>query len=493
MGPVTSNGAARILAVDDRQENLTAVEAVLAPLGHHLVTAGSGEEALRHLLRDDFAVILMDVRMPTMDGFETVELMKRRKRNEDTAVIFLTGVEKEARQVFRGYSAGAVDYISKPVDADVMRSKVAVLVDLHQKTAALKESEERFRTAFANAPIGIALIAPDGEWLQANEALCDMLGRSPAELFRRPLYELTCPEDRQRELREFRRLIAEKPRFHQAEKHLVHSDGRVVRALVSVSLAVDAQGRPLNFIWQLVDVTELERRAAELERSNAELEQFGSIAAHDLSEPLRVISGFADLLQSRYAAQLDEEGNRLLDTIGDGSARMQRVIDDLLAYAQIGRETPREPVACDEVVEQTLATLVHRIEETGAVVKVDPLPTVEGDPTQLGQLFQNLIGNALKFTGDRRPKVHVSAASEGAAWRFSVRDNGLGVDPQHVERIFEPFRRLHTRDAFPGTGIGLAIAARIVELHGGRIWVEPAPGGGSVFTFTTADRANGSG
>jgi two-component system, chemotaxis family, sensor kinase Cph1 len=484
---VTSNGAARILAVDDHRENLAAVEAVLAPLGHDVVTADSGEEALRYVLRDDFAVILMDVRMPTMDGFETVELMKRRRRNEDTAVIFLTGVEKDAPQVFRGYSAGAVDYISKPVDSDVLRSKVAVLVDLYRKTAALKESEERFRTAFANAPIGIALIAPDGEWLQANQALCYMLGRSPAELFKQPICEYTCPEDRPRERRKFQRVIAEKPRFHQAEKRLVHSDGRIVRTLVSVSLAVDGQGKPLNFIWQLVDVSELERRAAELERSNAELERFGSIAAHDLSEPLRVISGFAELVQRRYPEQLDEEGNRLLHGIADGSARMQKLIDDLLAYAKAGRETSREPVACGEVVEQTLATLAQRIEETEAVITVDSLPTVEGDPTQLGQLFQNLIGNALKFTNDARPEVQVSAEREEAGWRFSVRDNGPGIDPQHAELIFEPFRRLHHRDDFPGTGIGLAIAARIVEIHGGRIWVEALPGGGSDFTFTIAN------
>ena len=184
---VSSNGAAPILVVDDDRKNLTALKTVLAPLGCEVVTAASGEEALRILLREDFAVILMDVRMPTMDGFETLELIKRRKRNQDTAVIFLTGVEKEARQVFRGYTAGAVDYISKPVDTDVLRSKVSVLVDLHRKTDALKESEERFRTAFANAPIGIALIGPEGEWLQANEALCDMLGRSSAELFQRPI------------------------------------------------------------------------------------------------------------------------------------------------------------------------------------------------------------------------------------------------------------------------------------------------------------------
>jgi PAS domain S-box-containing protein len=226
---VSANGGAPILVVDDDRKNLAALKTVLAPLGCDVVTAASGEEALRILLREDFAVILMDVRMPTMDGFETLELIKRRKRNQDTAVIFLTGVEKEARQVFRGYTAGAVDYISKPVDSDVLRSKVAVLVDLHRKTDALKESEERFRLAFANAPIGIALIGPDGEWLQANEALCDMLGRSSAELFRRPICEYTPPADREEERREFQRLIAEKPPFYRGEKRLEHKDGRVVR------------------------------------------------------------------------------------------------------------------------------------------------------------------------------------------------------------------------------------------------------------------------
>ena len=485
---MSSNGAAPILVVDDDHKNLAALETVLAPLGHNVVTADSGEEALRHLLRNDFAVILMDVRMPTMDGFETLELIKRRKRNQDTAVIFLTGVEKETRQVFRGYSAGAVDYISKPVDTDVLRSKVAVLVDLHSKTDALKESEERFRTAFANAPIGIALIGPDGEWLQANEALCDMLGRSSAELFRRPICEFTRPADRQHERREFRRLIAEKPRFYRAEKRLEHRDGRVVRALVSVSLAVDAQARPLNFIWQLVDVTELERRADDLARSNAELEQYAHVISHDLKEPLRSIGGFVQLLERRYQGALDDEAHRFIGFTVAGVERMQALIDDLLSYSRAGAgELQRDRVDSRELVNRALASLDAAVREAGAEVELGELPPIVADERGLGQVFQNLLSNAIKFRAGDAPRVEVSAKHADGAWSFGVADSGIGVESAHAERIFRIFQRLHTRDEYGGTGVGLAICKRIVERHGGRIWCEPRPAGGTVFRFTIPD------
>jgi two-component system, sensor histidine kinase and response regulator len=230
---------------------------------------------------------------------------------------------------------------------------------------------------------------------------------------------------------------------------------------------------------------ELAAAAAELERSNAELERFGSIIAHDLFEPLRVISGFAGLVRSRYGDQLEEEGNRFLDLIGDATTRMEKLIDDLLAYARVGRGTSRGPVECGDVVEQVLASLAIRLDESSATVQVEPLPTVHGDASQLGQLFQNLIGNALKFVGDAPPKVRVHAEREDGGWRFSVEDNGPGVDPDNAERIFEAFQRLESRDV-PGTGIGLAICKRIVELHGGRIWVEALPNGGSAFRFTIA-------
>jgi PAS domain S-box-containing protein len=259
--PLTSE----ILVVDDQADSLRALETVLAPLGHDVVKAGSGEEALKRLLERDFAVIVMDVRMPGLDGVETVELIKRRRRNEDVSVIFLTGAGDDTEQITRGYSAGAIDYIVKPVDPDVLRSKVAILIELQRKNAELRESEERFRTAFEDAPIGMGLSTLDGRWLEVNSALCDLVGRSAVQLLEQPLWELAHPADRQKERDTWRRLLRDRPRLDQSEKRFMRHDGKVVHALVNVSLTMDGHGEPMGYLWQLVDVTE--QRRAEAERA----------------------------------------------------------------------------------------------------------------------------------------------------------------------------------------------------------------------------------
>jgi PAS domain S-box-containing protein len=261
---MTGQGA--ILVVDDQPESLVALRTVLEPLGRDVITATSGEDALKHLLTDDFAVIVMDVRMPGLDGFETVELIKRRDRHEDTAVIFLTAGDADAEQITRGYSAGAVDYILKPVDADVLRSKVAMLLELQQKNAELRASEERFRAAFEGAPIGMGLSTVDGRWLEVNDALCELLGRTQTQLLEQPLWELAHPADQARERDAVRRLLLrDRPLFDQSEKRFMRPNGDVVHAIVSVSLTADGHDRPQGYIWQLVDVTE--QRRAEAERA----------------------------------------------------------------------------------------------------------------------------------------------------------------------------------------------------------------------------------
>jgi PAS domain S-box-containing protein len=260
-----ASATADILVVDDQADSVIALETVLAPLGQPVATARSGEEALKLLLERDFAVIVMDVRMPGLDGFETVELIKQRRRNEDVSVIFLTGADADGKQVTRGYSAGAVDYMVKPVDPDVLRSKVAVLLELQRKNAELRESEERFRTAFEDAPIGMGLSSIEGRWLAVNAALCDLLGRSPVQLIEQPLWQLAHPADRERERDAWRRLLRDKPRLEQSEKRFLRHDGEVVHALVNVSLTMDARGEPVGYVWQLVDVTE--QRRAEAERA----------------------------------------------------------------------------------------------------------------------------------------------------------------------------------------------------------------------------------
>jgi PAS domain S-box-containing protein len=243
------------------------------------------------------------------------------------------------------------------------------------------------------------------------------------------------------------------------------------------------------------DVTErraaervLEDRARDLERSNAELEQFAYVASHDLSEPLRMVSSYLQLLRRRYAGQLDADADEFIDFAVDGAARMRDLIDDLLTYSRAGRSgAALVPVASRALVERIAEGVCAGEDARQADVRIGDLPVVLGDEQQLGQLFQNLIGNAVKFVPeDRTPVVEVTAERDGARWRFTVADNGIGLEPAHAERIFRMFQRLHTRESYPGTGIGLAIAKKVVERHGGTIWAAPRPEGGSVFHFTLA-------
>jgi light-regulated signal transduction histidine kinase (bacteriophytochrome) len=230
---------------------------------------------------------------------------------------------------------------------------------------------------------------------------------------------------------------------------------------------------------------QLNHYTAELARSNAELEQFAYVASHDLQEPLRMVASFTQLLGKRYRGKLDQDADEFIDFAVDGATRMQRLINDLLAYSRVGtRGNPLELIDCNIIFRQTRDNLAKAIEDSGAIIFQDPLPTVKGDEVQLIQLFQNLVANAIKFRGAEPPQIQVSAEQKGPEWVFAVTDNGIGIAPEHHERIFSIFQRLHQRSEYPGTGIGLAICKKIVERHGGRIWVESQTGNGSTFYFT---------
>ena len=229
----------------------------------------------------------------------------------------------------------------------------------------------------------------------------------------------------------------------------------------------------------------LARTLADLQRSNRELEQFAYVASHDLQEPLRMVSSYTQLLARRYEGQLDEKAKKYVHYAVDGAVRMQTLIDDLLAYSRVGRQDkPIESTDSHSALGEARRNLAVMIEKTRAIITNDDLPTVRAVPSQLVMLFQNLISNAVKFQREGVPSVHVAARDDGREWVFSVRDNGIGIDPQHADRVFVIFQRLHTRDEYPGTGIGLAVCQRIVERHGGRIWFESKPGKGTTFFFT---------
>jgi signal transduction histidine kinase len=243
-------------------------------------------------------------------------------------------------------------------------------------------------------------------------------------------------------------------------------------------------GQPM-ILLALEDISERKEIQRELERSNRDLEQFAYVASHDLQEPLRVVTSFTQLLAKRYKGKLDSDADEFVAYIVDGADRMYRLINDLLAYARLGsHEAEFGATDCEAVLADALSNLGSAIEENGATVSHDPLPNVKADRDQLSRLFQNLLSNAIKFRAADPPVVHLSARRNENEWLFSVRDNGIGIDPEHFEHIFLIFKRLHGRSEYSGTGVGLAICKKIVEHHGGKIWIESQVGKGSTFYFT---------
>jgi len=259
-----------------------------------------------------------------------------------------------------------------------------------------------------------------------------------------------------------------------------------------LSTPIFERGELIGAVVSFRDVTERQQaehaladKARELARSNTELEQFAYVASHDLQEPLRMVSSYTQLLARRYKGKLGSDADEFIGYAVDGATRMQRLIQDLLAYSRVGTKgRDFEPTDCEGLLDRVLGDLKVAIKESGAVVTHDPLPTVTADGTQLGQLLQNLIGNAIKFRNQEPPLVHVSSKRDGKEWILSVRDNGIGIDHQYAERIFVIFQRLHKREEYQGTGIGLAVCKKIVERHGGRIWVESNSDKGATFYFT---------
>jgi len=369
-----------VLIVDDMPDNLGVLTTHLEDHGYLAVVAQGGAEGIE---RAEFVhpdLILLDVLMPGLDGLETCRRLKASERTRDIPIIFMTALVDTVAKV-AGFEAGAVDYVTKPLDG----AEVLARIDTHLTLYRLRHELE-----LQNAQL-------------------------------------------QREI-------------------LAH-----------------------------------EQTQQALRRSNTELEQLAYVASHDMQEPLRMVASYLQLVAQRYHGRLDADADEFIGYAVDGAKRMQALINDLLAYSRIGTKArPFEPTDCNAVVKTALAQLRIAIDESGAEVVVGALPTVPGDATQLLQLFQNLIGNAIKFRGGGRPpKVDVSAEAHADGWCFAVRDNGIGIAPEYFERIFVLFQRLHGRTEYAGTGIGLAICKKIVERHGGRIWVESTPGEGAVFRFTT--------
>ena len=386
------------------------------------------------------------------------------------------------------------------ISSDVTERKKAEL--------ALAESEAKLRTTFATMADGIVITGLDEKVADCNDAILHLTQRSRDEILGKPFVDLLPPEFRSL-IHDARKLLVGAifgttgPGHREKEPvrtdfHVLGKTGERVDIEADISLIEDASRQPAAFLIVARDVTErkrmeqrLDSTLADLQRSNAELEQFAYIASHDLQEPLRMITSYVQIIEEDYTGKLDADADEYIAFTVDGAKRMQTLIDDLLAYSRVGtRGEPFMPTSMNRVLSEAIANLEVAIEESHAVVTHDQLPTVLGDESQLIQLFQNLLGNAIKFRGDDAPMIHVGVEETKDGWVFSVRDNGIGIDIQYAERIFTVFQRLHARDDYPGTGIGLAVVKKIVERHGGRIWVESEPAQGSTFYFTLPTRGD---
>jgi PAS domain S-box-containing protein len=363
------------------------------------------------------------------------------------------------------------------VSNDITERKVVEL--------ALRESEERFRKVFEENPVGKVFVQPEtGRYLQVNPTFARMLGYQPEEFAHLTTADVTHPDDRELGREGAQQVFrGEIPGVH-FEKRYVTKSGAVMWASVHEVPVRDVQGHTLYNMAIVEDITPRKQAEQALRRLNEELSEFAHIAAHDLQTPLRNMKQFAQLLASRYQGQLDETADRFLDYLISGAEQMQELIHALLAYArQGGQSTTREAVQVPAVLDTVLANLKSEIEQTGATVVYQALPAVQGDFVQLTQLFQNLVENALKYRGEKPPRITIAAERQPRKWLFAVQDNGVGIPGDQRERIFTPLKRLHGPE-IRGTGIGLAICKKIVEGSGGRIWVESEVGRGSTFYFT---------
>jgi signal transduction histidine kinase len=399
-----------ILIVDDRQENIVPLQKILALHGLTSHSASSGEEALLKILKHEYALIIMDVQMPGMDGFEVAETLAGSKKTRDIPVIFLSAINKDKKYVSKGYESGGVDYITKPVDPDLLIMKVKTFIKLHHQHSELK-------------------------------AIRDLLAK-----------EIEIRKQAQENLEE---KVQERTR-------------------------------------------ELLKKNEELEFRNHELQQFSWVVSHDLKEPLRKIEIFSRMLMDRYPD--DEKANHYLNRTIGSAERMSRLISDLLEYSRLSSDV--KPVLTDlnPVIQEVLADLDYLIEEKNASVICEELPEVLCVPSQIRQVFQNLLSNSLKFTqSGQATKIHISYQRvngktidaiedpKGNYFKISVKDNGIGFSPKFLDKIFVIFQSLNGREEYEGTGIGLAIAKKIVEKHNGMITAISQPGQGAEFLVFLPD------
>jgi PAS domain S-box-containing protein len=408
------------------------------------------------------------------------------ERTLDWDYVELPGVRADGTGISLAVSFSEIEHEGDRYFTGIIRD----ITERKARERALREERNLIERIVETSPVGIATLDADGGFDIVNDRTEEILGYAPdalADPERRMAVLKPITTDGERlapEAIPSYRIFEQGETIHDAEIGLERPDGE--RVWVSVSgVPMRDDGEVTGAVITFADVTERIEYKRKLEESNERLEQFAYAVSHDLQEPLRMVSSYLQLVEDRYADDLDGDAREFIEFAVDGADRMREMIDGLLEYSRVEtRGDPLEPVDLDDVVNGVLDDLQVRIEERDADIEAETLPGVEGDASQLRQVFQNLVSNALEYNGDEPPRVHVEAERNEDEWVISVSDDGIGIAPDDQDRIFEVFERLHSREEHEGTGIGLALCRRIVERHGGDIWVDSAPGGGATFSFT---------
>ncbi|KAA6436903.1 response regulator [Dyadobacter flavalbus] len=511
-----------ILIVDDRPENILPLKKILELHQFKTDSAGSGEEALKKILNNSYSVIIMDVQMPGMDGFEVAEAISGFSKAKDTPIIFLSAVNKEKKFITKGYSSGGIDYLTKPVDPDILLLKVKTFYKLFQQQQELKAIQHSLQNEIEirkNAQEELAFrmhemqfileslpqiaftVNVEGDiefvnehWFQYSSSAHVFPEMHPDDFFTERWSEhFAAGQEFTREAR-LKALESDEYKYFLLKIIPITQNGAIVR-WVGTFTDIHEQKMANELLEHKVELRtrELLDKNTELETTNHELQQFAWVVSHDLKEPLRKIQTFSHLIKEKYLTG-NEEATAYLNRSINSSARMSRLITDLLEYSRLSVKANFQQTNLNSLIDEILVDFDEVIEEKNAVVRVHPLPVTDTIPSQIRQVFQNLIGNALKFSKPGTPPlITISstligskgmdepAVADGLFCRIVIADNGIGFDEKFLDRIFVIFQRLNNISTYEGTGIGLAIAKKIIDKHNGLISAQSVENEGSQF------------
>jgi PAS domain S-box-containing protein len=485
--------SANILLVDDKVDNIFALERILARKDRNIIRASDGKEALRTVLNKEIDLIILDVRMPGMGGFEVAQILRSDKRSKDIPILFATADKTEYESNLKGFDEGSIDYLYKPLDAEITEAKASMLLRLqHQRKELIQKNLkiERYDLLINHSADIICII--NGGTLQFEEvnlAIQSILGYTVAEIEGSSILSYLDGADQpgiEKLRNDNRQQFSFETRLYSKDREVKWLDWNILNKnglWFANARDITQQEKTRQEILQLN--TNLNDNAAQLESANNDLESFSYSVSHDLRAPLRAVNAYTQIILDEYSSQFDVELKRLFLVIQTRAQRMDRLINDLLAFARMGKRTVNKvSLDFDKQVRQVIAELEGQ-GKINANIVIHPLKSARGDAGLTYQVWTNLISNAIKYSGKRTtPLIEIGFAESPNEYIYSVKDNGTGFNMDQAHKLFGVFQRLHDNNDFEGTGIGLAIVKRVIAKHGGSVWAEGEPDKGATFYFS---------